>query len=95
MPETDWLAVGAGKAVSYPRYVVDLPIERIGSDGWQMSVKQGKEVQVSAEFAGDASALLELKEQTRDGIIVVPGGPSLMVYNQPLGEPTRPHVQPG
>lgn len=96
MPETDWLAVGAGRAIGYPKYVSDVAIDRVGNDdAWQVSVLQDGKTLVAADYVADSAALSHLKERSRDGVIVFPKGPSLVVFNQPVGTPGRPRFAPG
>lgn len=95
MPETDWLAVEAGKALGFPKYVVDLPIEKLGDEGWRASVHQAGKELVSASFSEDLSALSQFKERSRNGLIVLPGGPALDVSMEPIGIPAQPRFQPG
>lgn len=96
MPETDWLAVGAGRAIGFPKYVADVAIDRVGNDSaWQSSVTQDGKTLVAADFVADTGAMNYLKERSRDGVIVFPKGPSLVVFNQPVGNPGRPRFEPG
>lgn len=96
MPETDWLAVGAGRAIGFPKYVADVAIDRVGSDDvWQASVIQEGKTLVAADYVADSTAMLQLKERSRDGVIVFPKGPSLVVFNQPVGTAGRPRFAPG
>jgi len=96
MPETDWLAVGAGRAIGFPKYVADVVIDRGDSkDAWQASVIEEGKTLVVAEYVADSRAVLQLKERSREGVIVFPKGPSLMVFNQPVGTPGRPRFASG
>lgn len=96
MPETDWLAVEAGHALGFPKYVADVAIARVGSDdAWQASVTRDGKALVAADFVADVAAMSHLKERSRDGVIVFPKGPSLVVFNQAIGMPSRPRFQPG
>ncbi|TCS37843.1 dienelactone hydrolase [Paucimonas lemoignei] len=40
MPETDWLAVEAGKAIGFPKFIADIDIQRSLGDQWQVSVRR-------------------------------------------------------
>ncbi|HRE16340.1 MAG TPA: acetoacetate decarboxylase family protein [Rhodocyclaceae bacterium] len=96
MPETDWLAVGAGRAIGFPKYVADVAIDRVGSDdAWQASVIEEGKILVAADYVADSKAMLQLKERSREGVVVFPKGQSLVVFNQPVGTPGRPRFAPG
>lgn len=96
MPETDWFAVGAGRALGFPKYVADVAIDRVGKeDAWQASVSRSGQMLVAADFVSDSAALSHLKERNRDGVIVFPKGPAMVVYQQPVGTPGRLRFEPG
>jgi dienelactone hydrolase/fucose 4-O-acetylase-like acetyltransferase len=52
MPETDWLAVEAGKAIGFPKFVADIDIRRSLGNQWQVALRHdGKPL---ADIAFDA-----------------------------------------
>ena len=96
MPETDWLAVEAGRALGFPKYVVELPVAREGDNGWKAGVRQSGKDLVNVRFAFDNAALRYLKDFGRDGLIVVPGGPPMTVSTVPIANlKTKPRYKPG
>jgi hypothetical protein len=95
MPETDWLAVGAGRALGFPKFVAELAIDGSSDQGWRAQVRHDGTELLAAQFAPDAAALAYLREQPRDGVIVVPGGPAVVTYNQPIGARGQLRTQPG
>lgn len=51
MPETDWLAVEAGKAVGFPKFVADIDIQRSFGNAWQARLQQQGKPLVDIAFA--------------------------------------------
>ncbi|RJG03074.1 acyltransferase family protein [Noviherbaspirillum sedimenti] len=52
MPETDWLAVEAGKAVGFPKFVADVDIRRSASRQWQVALRRDGEPLAEIAFEG-------------------------------------------
>ncbi len=83
MPETDWLAVEAGKAIGFPKFVADIDIRRSLGNQWQVALRHdGKPL---AEIAFDAVITTKTSRYAED----LPQTPEEWLLLGPDGTPTK------
>ena len=94
MPETDWLAVEAGKAIGFPKFVADIDIRRSLGNQWQVALRRDgaplAEVAFDAVITTKTSTYREdLPNNPDDWLIFGKDGAALKASFQPLAPPTR------
>ena len=94
MPETDWLAVEAGKAIGFPKFVADIDIRRSLGNQWQVALK--RDGAPLAEIAFDAVITTKTSTYRQDWpnnvddwLIYGKDGAAIKASFQPLAPPKR------
>ncbi|MBS0308307.1 MAG: acyltransferase family protein [Proteobacteria bacterium] len=97
MPETDWLAVEAGKAVGFPKFVADIAIQRSFGNAWQAQLQQQGKPSVEIDFDPQLltkGAIVNLPSNPNNWLLFDKGTPMTAVMTE-LTSPLRQKLSYG
>jgi hypothetical protein len=86
MPETDWVAVKAGNAVGFPKFVTDIEVERSFAGRATASVREEGRPLVNLSFEPDADAKPEAPRAVDAWLLVDKNQDEIRAWMTPLGE---------
>ncbi len=94
LPETDWLAVEAGKAIGFPKFVTDIDIERSLGNQWHVALRHQAKALVDIAFDGvittkTSSYLKDWPNNGNDWLIFGKDGAAFKAVMHPLATPKR------
>ncbi len=89
LPETDWLAVEAGKAIGFPKFVSDIDIDRSIGNQWQVALRHQNRPLIEIAFDGvittkTSSYLKDWPNNGNDWLIFGQDGAGIRAAMHPL-----------
>jgi hypothetical protein len=86
MPETDWVAVKAGNAVGFPKFVTDIDIERSFANQWKVDVRERGQPLLSLSFESASEAKSAITRKVDSWLLVDKEKEEILASMTPLGE---------
>jgi hypothetical protein len=87
MPETDWVAVKAGNAVGFPKFVTDIDIDRSVFNAWKVQVRDRGQALMRASFEADPEARSSFVRKVDAWLLVDQEKQEIRATMTPLGDP--------